>query len=256
MSLLRLLGLLLAACASAPPIRVALPGPSASVAQRPDPNSGATLLLRQVTLPKYLDSFAVVVDRKANTLVVSDDAEWAESLRDAVTRTLRDSLSQRLGASRVLLRGEHRVADAELVIEFSKLDPSDGILQLDARWSFVCSSRAFPTQRRPHTAAAATRGNDAVRCGFGHRERAGQASRRTRRSNVVRYRQRTAPRLIAARLQRAAASQFSTACIQFGRALGPREVTLPGTASDGMRARIVATISAVHEQRCSGAAAA
>ena len=140
-----LLGLLLAACASSPPIRVALPGPSASVAQRPDPNSGATLLLRQVTLPKYLDSFAVVVDRKANTLVVSDDAEWAESLRDAVTRTLRDSLSQRLGASRVLLRGEHRVADAELVIEFLKLDPSDGILQLDARWSFACSSRSFPT---------------------------------------------------------------------------------------------------------------
>ena len=140
-----LLGLMLAACASAPPIRVALPGPSASVAQRPDPNSGATLLLRQVTLPKYLDSLAVVVDRKANTLVVSDDAEWAESLRDAVTRTLRDALSQRLGASRVLLRGEHRVADAELVIEFSKLDPSDGILQLDARWSFACSSRAFPT---------------------------------------------------------------------------------------------------------------
>ena len=140
-----LLGLLLAACASAPPIRVALPGPSASVAQRPDPNSGATLLLRQVTLPKYLDSFAVVVDRKANTLVVSDDAEWAESLRDAVTRTLRDALSQRLGASRVLLRGEHRIADAELVIEFLKLDPSDGTLHLDARWSFVCSSRGFPT---------------------------------------------------------------------------------------------------------------
>jgi uncharacterized lipoprotein YmbA len=98
-----------------------------------------------VTLPGYLDSFAVVVDRKANTLVVSDDAEWAERLRDAVTRTLRDALSQRLGASRVLLRGEHRIADAELVIEFLELDPSDGILHLDARWSFVCSSRAFPT---------------------------------------------------------------------------------------------------------------
>jgi uncharacterized lipoprotein YmbA len=103
------------------------------------------LHLRQVTVPGYLDSFAVVVDRKANTLVVSDDAEWAERLRDAVTRTLRDALSQRLGAPRVLLRGEHRIADAELVIEFLKLDPADGLLQLDARWSFVCTSRSFST---------------------------------------------------------------------------------------------------------------
>jgi hypothetical protein len=54
---------------------------------------------------------------------------------------LRDALSQRLGASRVLLRGEHRVPDSELVIEFLKLDPVDGALQLDARWSFVCVAR-------------------------------------------------------------------------------------------------------------------
>ena len=99
------LGLLVAGCASNPPILVALPGPPAGVARPPDQSSGATLLLRQVTLPGYLDSFTVVVDRKANTLVVSDDAEWAERLRDAVTRNLRDALSQRLGASRVLPRG-------------------------------------------------------------------------------------------------------------------------------------------------------
>jgi len=139
-----LLGLLVAACASNPPILVALPGPPASVAQPPAQSPGATLLLRQVTLPGYLDSFAVVVDRRANTLVVSEDAEWAERLRDAVTRNLRQALSQRLGASRVLLRGEHRIADAELVIEFLKLDPSDGALHLDARWSFVCRSRSSP----------------------------------------------------------------------------------------------------------------
>ncbi len=141
-----LLGLLVAGCASNPPILVALPDPPASVARPPAQSPGATLLLRQVTLPGYLDSLGVVVDRKANTLVVSEDAEWAERLRDAVTRTLRDALSQRLGASRVLLRGEHRIADAELVIEFLKLDPSDGILHLDARWSFVCSSRNFSTR--------------------------------------------------------------------------------------------------------------
>ena len=107
-----LLGLLVTGCASSPPILVALPGPPTGVARPPDQSPGTTLLLRQVTLPGYLDSFAVVVDHKANTLVVSADAEWAERLRDAVTRTLRDALSQRLGASRVLVRGEHRIADA------------------------------------------------------------------------------------------------------------------------------------------------
>jgi uncharacterized lipoprotein YmbA len=140
-----LLGLLLAACASSPPTLVALP--SYAGAMRPlDDNSRATLSLRPVTLPGYLDTYAVVLDRKANTLRVAEDSEWAERLRDAVTRTVRDALSQRLSSSRVLMRGEHRVADAELTIEFLRLDPSDGVLELDARWSFVCSARGLPVR--------------------------------------------------------------------------------------------------------------
>jgi uncharacterized lipoprotein YmbA len=94
-------------------------------------------MVRPVTLPGYLDSHAIVMGRRANTLVVSEE-EWAERPREGVTRVLSDALSQRVGASRVLLRGEHRAADAELVVEFLRLDPSDGALQLDARWSFVC----------------------------------------------------------------------------------------------------------------------
>jgi hypothetical protein len=33
------------------------------------------------------------------------------------------------------------VPDAELVVEFIKLDPVNGALQLDARWSFACIAR-------------------------------------------------------------------------------------------------------------------
>ena len=137
-----LLALLVGACASTPPVLVALPNPpQVRVAPQPDGGTRPTVILRQVTLPGYLDSWAIVVGRKANTLVLSDDAEWAERLRDAVARVLQDALSQRLGASRVMLRGEHRTADAELVVEFLKLDPSNGAVQLDARWSFVCTAR-------------------------------------------------------------------------------------------------------------------
>ena len=67
------------------------------------------------------------------------------SMRDAVTRTVRERY-RAIGSSRVLLRGEHRVADAELTIEFLRLDPSDGVLELDARWSFVCSARGLPVR--------------------------------------------------------------------------------------------------------------
>ena len=137
-----LLGLSVAACASDPPVLIALPGPpQVSAARQQERKSGATVMVRQVVLPGYLDSYPVVIGRKGNTLVVSEEAEWAERLRDAVTRLLRDALSQRLGASRVLLRGERRIVDAELVVEFLKLDPSDGALQLDARWSFICAAR-------------------------------------------------------------------------------------------------------------------
>ena len=125
-----LLALLLAACASTPPALVALP--SYAGATRPlndgplNDNSPMSLSLRPVILPGYLDTYAVVLDRSANTLRVAQDSEWAERLRDAVTRTLRDMLSQRLGSPRVLMRGEHRAADADLTIEFLRLDRLTG----------------------------------------------------------------------------------------------------------------------------------
>jgi hypothetical protein len=53
---------------------------------------------------------------------------------------LRDALSQRLGARRVLIEGDGRVPDADLTVEFVALDPLDGRLVLDARWSFVATT--------------------------------------------------------------------------------------------------------------------
>ena len=144
-------------------------------------------------LPGYLDSYAVVIERKANTLVVSEEAEWAERLRDAVTRVLRDTLSQHLGASRVLLRGEHRVADAELVIEFLKLDPSNGALELDARWTFVCTARERPAHTG-RTESDTARVSNGARRGGRDSERAGQFCRGARQSNVV-WQQRGASKL-------------------------------------------------------------
>jgi uncharacterized lipoprotein YmbA len=134
-----LLALAIAACASAPVALVALPpAPASPQARIPDP--GSSILLREVSLPGYLDSFPVVVGRKGGALAVSQSTEWAERPSTGVARVLRDALSQRLGAARVLIAGDGRVPDADLSVEFLALDPQEDALHLDARWSFSCTS--------------------------------------------------------------------------------------------------------------------
>lgn len=132
----------IAACASAPATLVTLPAPPNPEAhQAGGRNAGTTILLRPVVLPAYLDNFPVVVGRTGNTLIVANDTEWAEPLRDAAARVLRDALSRRLGASRVLIAGDGRLPDADLSIEFLALDPRQEMLRLDAAWSFSCTGR-------------------------------------------------------------------------------------------------------------------
>jgi uncharacterized protein len=157
--------LILAACASAPVNLVALP--SAPAAPAGTPSEGGTVLVREVRVPAYLDGFPVVVARNGSALVVSRDTEWAERLSLGATRVLRDALSERLGASRVLIAGDGRIPDVDLTVEFLALDPQPGALRLDARWVFSCSARrggrAGRTQLEvpmgaatPEAAAAAT----------------------------------------------------------------------------------------------------
>jgi len=130
----------LAACASSPVALVALPPAPYSAADHDDSRSAqTTILVRPVVLPGYLSAYPVVIGRKGNTLIVSDKTEWAEPFSDAVARVLRDALSQRLGASRVLIAGDGRIPDADLTVEFLALDPQQGALRLDAKWSFSCT---------------------------------------------------------------------------------------------------------------------
>jgi hypothetical protein len=136
-----LLASAVAACASSPATLVTLSAPDRGAHHAVGRGAGPTILLRPVIVPAYLDNFPVVVGRTGNTLIVSKDTEWAEPLRDAVARVLRDALSQRLGASRVLIAGDGRVPDADLSTEFLALDPRQGALRLDAAWSFSCTSR-------------------------------------------------------------------------------------------------------------------
>jgi uncharacterized lipoprotein YmbA len=140
-----LVALAIPGCAGSRATLVALPaaadsGPGRSAGQNP----GTTVLLRRVVMPGYLDDYPVVIGRSGNTLIVSSDTEWAERFPDAVARVLRDALSQRLGAARVLIAGDGRIPDADLSVEFLALDPRQGGVRLDAKWSFSCTA---PAQR-------------------------------------------------------------------------------------------------------------
>ncbi|MGB7839226.1 MAG: ABC-type transport auxiliary lipoprotein family protein [Terrimicrobiaceae bacterium] len=135
------LALAFAACASSPATLVTLPAPPPPDANRAvAQSSGTSVLLRPVVLPGYLDNYPVVTGRTGSTLIVSNDTEWAEPLRDAVARVLRDALSRRLGASRVLIAGDGRIPDADLSTEFLALDPQQSTLRLDAKWTFSCTA--------------------------------------------------------------------------------------------------------------------
>jgi len=127
----------LAACASSPPTLIALPAATGPEA-RQTPDTAATVRLRPVHVPDYLDGLAVVIGRDNHVLVVADRTEWAERPSQGVSRVLRDALSQRLGSSRVLIAGDGRRADATLSVELLALDPARDALTLDAGWSFVC----------------------------------------------------------------------------------------------------------------------
>lgn len=133
---------MLLACASAPPTRIALPAaPRGDDPAESPPGAGATILLRHVTVPGYLDGYAVVIGRREQAIVVAPDAEWAERFSDACARVLRDALSQRLGPARVLIEGDGRIPDADLTVEILALEPDGrGRVVLDARWSFVASA--------------------------------------------------------------------------------------------------------------------
>ena len=132
------MALAITGCASAPVALVALPSAPAPEMRTAGP--GASVLLRELTIPGYLDSFPVVVGRDGSALVVSKDTEWAERASLGVARVLRDALSQRLDAERVLVAGERRLPDVDLTVEFLALDPQGTALHLDARWFFSCTA--------------------------------------------------------------------------------------------------------------------
>ena len=135
-----------AACASSPVALVALPpAPYAAAQTKRQPKRGT----HYTAAPRGLSWLSRRLSRshrpqREHFDRVEQDRMGGASF-DAVARVLRDALSQRLGASRVLIAGDGRIPDADLTVEFLALDPQQGALRLDARWSFSCTARDRPS---------------------------------------------------------------------------------------------------------------
>jgi uncharacterized lipoprotein YmbA len=128
--------LLLAACSSTPPPRLFTLAPRPARPSRP---FAASIAVRRVQLPKYLDRLQIVSYRDPYELQYSEFVIWGENLSDMTTRVLVENLAERLPQSQVYLSaGSFADATADITLETSidKFDPdSAGVVVLAAQWA-------------------------------------------------------------------------------------------------------------------------
>jgi uncharacterized lipoprotein YmbA len=139
-------------CASPlPPLQwVRLPAQLAEAAAAPRPSPGpAWQLMAPVLLPGHLDRDALLVPQGQAGLQPLGGARWAEPLRDAVPRLLRQDLAQLLGAPLWAAPLPPGVRPArQLRLEVTALDVgADGrSVRLQARWSLADPAGATAPQ--------------------------------------------------------------------------------------------------------------
>ena len=86
-------------------------------ALRPAPRAPRTVVVRQVSLARYLDRQSIVRSAEGYRLEVSENDWWGEPLDAMVTRVLVENLAQRLPGSTVFGSGGAISTPAEGVVE-------------------------------------------------------------------------------------------------------------------------------------------
>ncbi len=181
-----LAGLLLAAgCASPLPpllwLRLPAQAPGLTV-PAPRPAGGpAWQLMAPVLLPGHLDRDALLVPQGSAGLQPLGGARWAEPLRDAVPRLLRQDLAQALGAPLWAAPLPPGVRPGrQLRLEILALDVgADGrSVLLQARWSLADSIGASAPQLGEASFTTAADGPDADALAVAHRRALWQLAQR------------------------------------------------------------------------------
>ena len=125
-----------AGCGSTPPTLYTLvPRPGT-----PNDRPFAPIVLRTVTVAKYLDRPQIVSHRTDYELALSDSVRWGEALDEMVPRVLIDDLAQRLPKTRIATAASGMVPEANrtltLDIDRFDADPDDTVV-LDVRWTLL-----------------------------------------------------------------------------------------------------------------------
>jgi uncharacterized protein len=134
---------LLAGCASSPPVRyytltpAGSQGGARSVAQEARPVSVSIV---PVEIPDYLDRAEIVTQEGEHELKLAEYDRWAGSLSDNISAVLAENIATFLGSDRVFvspgIRGEKN--DFAVVMRILRLDcvPGDRV-SLKAQWSIL-----------------------------------------------------------------------------------------------------------------------
>lgn len=176
--------LLAAGCASAlPPLQwVRLPAQLPEAAAAPHPAAGpAWQLMAPVLLPGHLDRDALLVPQGQAGLQALGGARWAEPLRDAVPRLLRQDLAQLLGAplwAAPLPPGVRPVRQLRLEIAALDVGADGRSVRLQARWSLADPAGASPPQLGQASFSTPANGADADALALAHRRALWQLAQR------------------------------------------------------------------------------
>lgn len=174
----------LAGCSASVPVRwVHLPlAPSSPLQDAPTTPRVATVTptvqLMPLRLPDLLDRDEILVPAGPARLTPLAGWRWAEPLREAVPRLLRDDLARALGESRLWTGAgpvaSGREAPLQLRVEVVALqvDANGQGVRLRARWSLVDPGGRQPARSGVHDATqpAGTQGEPAERLATAHRD--------------------------------------------------------------------------------------
>lgn len=175
--------LALAGCASPlPPVQwLRLPAdPPGADVQRPAAGP-AWQLMAPVLLPGHLDRDALLVPQGHAGLQPLGGARWAEPLRDAVPRLLRQDLARLIGAplwTAPLPPGVRPVRQLRLEIGALDVGADGRSVRLQARWSLADPAGAGTPQLGEAAFSTAAAGADADALAVAHRQALWQLAQR------------------------------------------------------------------------------